>query len=330
MNEPVTPLPETALATIMAQSNLDEADAQTLRDSFEKAYELAHGWAIEAQAIIVTDASQTDLMQQARTMRLEVARTRIDVEKCRKTLKESSLRKGQAIDAVARVITNLIAPIEKHLDAQEHFVQIQERIAFEQFQAAEKARLDAEAAERAKAAAEEQVRLRAENARLQAEAAERERQASAERREHERILAEEQRKAVEAKRAADEQERRAAADRKAAQDLLDQAAAKEAQAKRDAEDAAAWAECEARRRQAEADEKATQEAVSKSDANNAGQVLLSIPVKATWQDACIFLERLDGSGEGLGIYSRESAVLGDENAHGKRFVIDVRVEATES
>jgi hypothetical protein len=326
MNEPTTPTPETTLATIVSQSQLDAEDAETLRLNFEKAYELAHGWEIEANAIVVTDASQTDLMKQARKMRLEVAKTRIEVEKSRVALKAASLRKGQAIDAVARVIAGLIAPIEKHLDAQEHFVQIQERLAFERFQAEQKAKADAEAAARAKAEAEEKARLRAENERLQAEAAERDRQAAAERREHERMLAEEQRKAAEAKRAADEQERRAAADRKAAQDLLDQAAAKEAKAARDAEDAAKWAEAEARRREAEAAESAAQEQVREPAANNVGPVLLSIPVEAEWDTDGIVLSRMDGKGNTWFVYSNECHVLGGRSADGHRFVIDIRAE----
>lgn len=51
---------------------------------------------------------------------------RIEIEKTRKSLKEQSLRKGQAIDAIARFLTSLISPIEDHLRLQEDFLKIQE------------------------------------------------------------------------------------------------------------------------------------------------------------------------------------------------------------
>ena len=49
----------------------------------------------------------------AREGRLFLAQKRIDVEKARKALKEQSLRKGQAIDAIAKFLTSLIEPTEK-------------------------------------------------------------------------------------------------------------------------------------------------------------------------------------------------------------------------
>src|SRR5690606_10630522 len=47
-------------------------------------------------------------------------------EKTRKSLKENALREGQTIDAIAKILTNLILPIEEDLEQKEKFVEIQE------------------------------------------------------------------------------------------------------------------------------------------------------------------------------------------------------------
>jgi colicin import membrane protein len=60
-------------------------------------------------------------------------------------LKENALREGQTIDAIAKILTNLILPIEEDLENKEKFAEIQEaaRKAAEKA-AAEKAKLEAE------------------------------------------------------------------------------------------------------------------------------------------------------------------------------------------
>jgi len=50
---------------------------------------------------------------------------RIEIEKTRKALKEQSLRKGQAIDSIAKYLTSLVSPIEEYLKQQEDFAEIQ-------------------------------------------------------------------------------------------------------------------------------------------------------------------------------------------------------------
>lgn len=77
--------------------------------------------------------------------RMLVKAKRIEVEKKRKALKESSLRFGQEVDAEAKRITALLAPIEAHLEKEESIVE------------REKERLRLEAEEKARIA--EQTRL---------------------------------------------------------------------------------------------------------------------------------------------------------------------------
>lgn len=74
----------------------------------------------------VTDASQVEQMKLAKEYKQALAKTRIAVEKKRKELKDESLREGQTIDAVAKVVTNLIAPLEKRADELSRFVELKE------------------------------------------------------------------------------------------------------------------------------------------------------------------------------------------------------------
>jgi hypothetical protein len=66
-------------------------------------------------------------MAEAREGRLLLKAKRIEVEKTRKSLKEQSLSEGRLIDSVAKYLTGLIEPAEKHLELQEKFIEIQEQ-----------------------------------------------------------------------------------------------------------------------------------------------------------------------------------------------------------
>ena len=82
---------------------------------------------MEANKIIVTDESQVDLIEGARTARLALRSVRLNVEKTHKLLKEDSLKKGQLLDLIKRTLTGYIEPIEEHLQNQEDFVKIKEQ-----------------------------------------------------------------------------------------------------------------------------------------------------------------------------------------------------------
>ena len=235
--------------------------------------------------LTVKDESDKEGYALVRAARLDIKEKRVVIEKCRVGLKEGALRYGQAVDAEARRLTNLLTPIEAHLKQQEDIVAlaVERRKAAEE--AARLARLrdrmttlrDAGSpllaedvnvmtdeafnaaladAERAKATRIEAERVaaeqrRAESDRLAAERAEIEQQrAGQERVQREREAAAEvvrQQQAAEAKRLADE---RAAieAERAAQQRQADIKAAEERAAKQAREDAKREAE-----RQAEAE-----------------------------------------------------------------------------
>jgi colicin import membrane protein len=115
---------ETELTVITQQVALEPSKVETLLQSYAGSFAEAKVIAAEARQILVTDETQTELMQTAREKRLELRKIRVNVENTRVQLKEQSLREGKAIDGMANIIKALIVPVEEHLEKQEKFAEI--------------------------------------------------------------------------------------------------------------------------------------------------------------------------------------------------------------
>lgn len=113
-----------ALVLHVEQLDMEQEAKTSLLDSFKPMFDQFEDWKRRAGSIVVTDVSQNELMISAGTARKALKNIRVEVEKRRKSLKEESLRKGQNIDALAKLITNHILPIEEHLEKQEKFIEI--------------------------------------------------------------------------------------------------------------------------------------------------------------------------------------------------------------
>lgn len=114
------------LVKVINESGVEESTALTLQKSFLPFFEQAEKWNEKAKELIVTDVSQTREMKMAREARLALKEIRVNADKTRKALKEDSIRYGKAVQGVYNVIEYLIVPIEKHLEEQEKFPEIQE------------------------------------------------------------------------------------------------------------------------------------------------------------------------------------------------------------
>lgn len=159
------------LSIVVANSGLEPTKAQVILTKFGDSAEILADWEQRSKAIVVTDASQTGVMQMARAGRLALKAMRVEVERTRKEMKVEIVTQGKAIDGVANFLKGAIEPIEKHLADQEYFVERQEEIASEaRRQLAEEALQEKEA----QAAADEAARIveqEAENERLKKEQA---------------------------------------------------------------------------------------------------------------------------------------------------------------
>ncbi len=76
------------------------------------------------EAIAVSSVDQVEEMKEARTQRLALREARITIENNRKSLKDESLKRGQAIDTTARALKQFIEPVEKYLETQEKFAEL--------------------------------------------------------------------------------------------------------------------------------------------------------------------------------------------------------------
>jgi len=106
---------------------IEKTKGDYIKEKFQDFTQAIEEWSEKANAIVVTDETQKELMSEAREGRLLLKAKRIEVEKIRKSLKEQSLNEGRLIDSVAKYLTGLIEPAEKHLELQEKFVEIQEQ-----------------------------------------------------------------------------------------------------------------------------------------------------------------------------------------------------------
>jgi|694.fasta_scaffold04820_15 hypothetical protein len=119
MNKEITKLAENSL--------IEKSKSDYIIEKFSEFTLIATEWNEKANAILVTDESQIDLIKQAKEGRLILKAKRIEIEKTRKLLKEQSLNEGRLIDSIAKSLTALVEPAEKHLMIQESFIEIQEQ-----------------------------------------------------------------------------------------------------------------------------------------------------------------------------------------------------------
>jgi len=108
------------------ESGLETDKHNALAKLFNPFAETMKGLLAKAKTVEVKDAKDVKGMALARETRLALRAVRIDIEKSRKTAKESALREGKAVDGMANVLKYLIEPVEDALQEKEDFVKIAE------------------------------------------------------------------------------------------------------------------------------------------------------------------------------------------------------------
>lgn len=112
----------------LMESGLPREVVLSIDAKFKEYEDIANEWNKKAYQIEVTDESQVELMQQAREGRLLLKAKRVEIEKTRKRLKEQSLLEGRFVDSLAKRLFAIIEPAEEHLQLQESFAEIKERL----------------------------------------------------------------------------------------------------------------------------------------------------------------------------------------------------------
>lgn len=111
---------------VIKTSSLSVEDCNSLKEKFEPYFSLIEEWSQKADGLVITDKAQKTEIAQAKEAYKLIKQKRIDIEKTRKSLKEESLKRGQAIDQIARILNAAIAPLEETLEQKAKFVEIQE------------------------------------------------------------------------------------------------------------------------------------------------------------------------------------------------------------
>lgn len=112
---------ENQIQKIIQTSGLKPDQAKPLLDNFGNYFVEAHKLVTKGKGIKVTDVSQLAEMQQAREIRLQLAKLRVEADKTRVTLKEGYLRGGNAVQAIFNDIRDIVKPEEDRLLEQEKF-----------------------------------------------------------------------------------------------------------------------------------------------------------------------------------------------------------------
>jgi hypothetical protein len=228
------------LELVVKESALTPVESKGLIEKFGNYEQIAQEWDVKAHAIVVTSVTQTTEMAMAKEARKKFSRLRLDVEESRVAMKEQALRKGQAIDAVAKYLVSLIKPIEDYLKEQEDFSKIWAEKKLAKQLALEAQKVEDARIAKEKADALEQERIRKENEKLKKEAEAKEKALEKERAEQAEKLRviqlekEKEAKAAEAKLMAEREKVRKEAE--AAQKIQDAKDAEVAKEKKEAED----------------------------------------------------------------------------------------------
>lgn len=113
---------EHQVKALIKTTKLDDVQAETVLSKFAAGFEPFLRLRAEAESIVVTDASQTDLIARAKEIDQELLAATQTLEKVHKTEKEFWLRGGQMVDGCKRIPTNAIAETRDHLKKQFDYV----------------------------------------------------------------------------------------------------------------------------------------------------------------------------------------------------------------
>ncbi len=165
------------ITDLIRVADIPRNEAELILSQFRDHIRIISKWERDGQELIVTDETQTSKMETAGIARKAVMKARTSAKRMHDELKSESLRRGQFIDGIYRVIAAHAKKIEEHLIAQEKYIErkreaelaerqreIERRIAQEE---AERAKLEAEHAKQSEY--DERAQILAENERLRNE-----------------------------------------------------------------------------------------------------------------------------------------------------------------
>lgn len=117
-------------------SAIEASKADQIRQTFEPMVELLNSFDERFNNVIQSSEEKidVDLIADAKRLRLDIAKVRIETDKLRKEKKEAYLRAGKAIDGVSNILKWAVSEKEDKLKAIENHFEEQERLRREALQ----------------------------------------------------------------------------------------------------------------------------------------------------------------------------------------------------
>lgn len=109
------------LQEILDNSGLEIATKQCIKKGMNPFFEEFEEIAQEARELVVSDENQTDLMTNAKTMRLKFVKIRTASGRIKDALKKDSKAYEKTVMSVYKLIVTEVEKVERHLEKQEKF-----------------------------------------------------------------------------------------------------------------------------------------------------------------------------------------------------------------
>ncbi len=132
--EPVPATPMTELEVMIKESNLPQTKAQILLTRFNHYFGLAAQREKQLETLKVTDVTQVAEMKLADELRKASKRDRTAIEKVRRELNDENQAEIKIVNAIAKVLTALIEPLETKAEQIAKFAEIKAKEEKERLQ----------------------------------------------------------------------------------------------------------------------------------------------------------------------------------------------------
>lgn len=115
------------ITTMVDTSGMEKTKAQIVLQNFQEFFDEASVWEQKVKALAIANKHENDIVAPAREARLALRDVRVRAEKTKKALKENILIEGRFIDAIYNTIVAVTQPLEKKLEEQEKWREIEEQ-----------------------------------------------------------------------------------------------------------------------------------------------------------------------------------------------------------
>lgn len=116
-------LPVVILHPELEKSNIEQDMKLLIQQRLVESFNALDVWKAKSKQMVVTDASQVDMMKECREARLVLKKTRVSADKVSKELTSSAKELIKVVGVIQKSFTSDISELEEHFLEQEEFVE---------------------------------------------------------------------------------------------------------------------------------------------------------------------------------------------------------------